>query len=184
MEAVLASVLIDVATRVGAPIVKTILEQTVGGRTAEIGGAVIDAIAGNAGVTPAALPDLAQSKPAVVEQAVKAAEAQAPDILIQWNVQQQQAIDLQRAEMSQGGPTWSWAWRPAWMWFLAALFLYRLVMIPIADAIAGSDLAAGFDIGVLMTLTTWFLALYMGGHTLKAIGESAVAAVGRWRSGA
>ena len=37
------------------------------------------------------------------------------------------------------------------------------------------------DSATLMTLTGWFISLYMGGHTVKEIGRQAVEAVKTWR---
>jgi hypothetical protein len=164
MSAILASILIDVAARVGAPIVKSLLEKHVGGAAGEIGGMVIDAIAGKAGVTP---DKLQNQDPKILETAVRDVEAAAPDLIVAWNVQQRQAIELMRAEMGNGRSWWMWAWRPAWMWFLGFLFLFRLVLVPVTDAILGSSIAAGVDLSTMMTLTAWFMGLYMGGHTVK-----------------
>lgn len=164
MSAILASILIDVAARVGAPIVKSLLEKHVGGTAGEIGGMVIDAIAGKAGVTP---DELQNQDPKTIENAVRDVEAAAPDLIVAWNVQQQQAIELMRAEMDSSRSWWMWAWRPAWMWFLGFLFLFRLVLMPVTDAILGSSIAATVDLSTMMTLTAWFMGLYMGGHTVK-----------------
>jgi hypothetical protein len=71
------------------------------------------------------------------------------------------------AELDKSESWWTWAWRPAWMWFLGFLFLFRLVLVPITDTALGSDIAASVDLSTMMTLTAWFMGLYMGGHTLK-----------------
>lgn len=165
MSTVLASILIDVATRVGAPIVKQLLERHVGGAAGEIGGMIIDAIAGKAGVEPDNLPSLPAKD---LEAAVAATEAETPGLVAAWLDQQREANRLMLAELDRSESWWTWAWRPAWMWFLGFLFLFRLVLVPIADAILGSEIAAAVDLPTMMTLTAWFMGLYMGGHTLKA----------------
>ena len=33
------------------------------------------------------------------------------------------------------------------------------------------------DLATLMTLTSWFMALYMGGHTVKDLGKNVIDAV-------
>jgi hypothetical protein len=33
------------------------------------------------------------------------------------------------------------------------------------------------DLATLMTLTSWFMALYMGGHTVKDLGRNVIDAV-------
>jgi hypothetical protein len=164
MSAILASMLIDVAAKVGAPIVKSLLEKHVGGTAGEIGGMVIDAIAGKAGVPP---DDLRSVPTKDLEAAVAATEADAPQLVAAWVEQQRETNKLMLAEMSKGRPWWMWAWRPAWMWFLGFLFLFRLVLVPVTDAIVGSSIAATVDLSTMMTLTAWFMGLYMGGHTVK-----------------
>ena len=164
MSAILASILIDVAAKVGAPIVKSLLEKHVGGPIGDIGGMVIDAIAGRAGVPP---DDLRSVPTKDLEAAVAATEADAPQLVAAWVGQQREANRLMLAEMSKGRPWWTWGWRPAWMWFLGFLFLFRLVLVPVTDAILGSSIAATVDLSTMMTLTAWFMGLYMGGHTVK-----------------
>jgi hypothetical protein len=164
MTTVLASILIKAATKVGAPIVKQLLEKQLGGAAGEIGGVIIDAIAGKAGVPADDLP----SGPAKeLEAAVAATEAETPRLVATWVEQQREANRLMLAELDKSESWWTWAWRPAWMWFLGFLFLFRLVLVPIADAALGSDIAASVDLSTMMTLTAWFMGLYMGGHTLK-----------------
>lgn len=164
MNTVLAYILIEAATKVGAPIVKQLLEKHLGDAASEIGGMVIDAIAGKAGVPPDDLPSVPAKG---LEVAVAATETETPQLVATWVEQQREANRLMLAEMDKSESWWTWAWRPAWMWFLGFLFLFRLVLVPIADAALGSDIAASVDISTMMTLTAWFMGLYMGGHTLK-----------------
>ncbi|RWC58904.1 hypothetical protein [Mesorhizobium sp.] len=166
METVVASILLDVAAKVGAPLVKGLLEKIgLGGAASDIAGTVIDSVAEKLGVSPSEIPNQPAGN---VEAAVKATEAETPELVMAWAKQQELSNQLQLAEMNKAGePTWTWAWRPAWMWFLGFLFLFRLVLVPIADAALGSNVAATVDLGTMMTLTTWFMALYMGGHTVK-----------------
>ena len=165
MDPVIGTILIEAATRVGAPLVKSLLERFLGDGAAEVGGLVIDTGAEKLGVPPAQIPDQPAEK---IDAAVKEVEGQAPDILVQWNVQQAQAIALQKAEMDKvGEPTWMWAWRPAWMWFLGFLWLFRFVVVPTVDAGAGSTMATQLPFDTLFWLTATFAGFYMGGHTLK-----------------
>lgn len=164
MSVVLSSILIAAAARVGAPLVKAVLEKHVGGVAGEIGGSIIDTIAANAGVPPAGLPQLSSED---LDAAVRATEAQAPELVAQWNVQQAQAIALQKTEMDKNEAAWTWAWRPAWMWFLGFLWLFRAVVVPVIDVSIGSDMAAALPLDALFWLTTVFSGFYMGGHTIK-----------------
>lgn len=164
MDPIVGTLLLDVARRVGAPILKGVLECHIGGAAGEIGGTIIDAVAERIGVSPADLPG---HDPEVLERAVREVEAAAPEILVQWNVQQAQSIALQKAEMDKGEAAWTWAWRPAWMWFLGFLWLFRIVLVPIVDAGLGSAIASAVPLDALSWLTTLFAGLYMGGHTVK-----------------
>ncbi|WP_339745616.1 hypothetical protein [uncultured Maricaulis sp.] len=84
-------------------------------------------------------------------------------------------FDLNRTELVQGG--WASAWRPGWMYLLGAMWMVRLMVVPFIDAVAGTRIAEGMDLTAMLTLTSWFLGLYMGGHTLKTLGQAAVDAV-------
>ncbi len=165
MDPLVTSILLDVAGKVGAPLVKGLLQKIgLGGVAGDIAGSVVDTVAEKLGVAPAEIPAQPTDK---IEAAVQATEAEAPELVLAWAKQQELANQLQLAEMKPGEPVWTWAWRPAWMWFLMALFAFRLVAVPVVDAAVGSQIASAVDLGAMMTLTTWFMALYMGGHTLK-----------------
>jgi hypothetical protein len=171
METVIAGALIEVAARVGAPVVKDLLQKYLGGTAAEIGGAVIDMVAEKAGVAPADLPGLPADQ---LGAAVQAAEAATPELLVQWNVQQQQAIALMKAEMDKGGPTWTWAWRPAGMWIFILMFAWYVVGLPVLNLIlglvgAGERLGLVIDVGTLTTMFMFFSGFYMGGHMAESI---------------
>ena len=77
---------------------------------------------------------------------------------------QREANRLMTAEMDKGG-TWTWAWRPATMWILIGLWIWSLVAVPIANAIAGAALP--LFLAELTWLTMAYMGLYMGGHTVK-----------------
>ncbi|MCR5855979.1 TraR/DksA C4-type zinc finger protein [Mesorhizobium sp. J428] len=116
----LETILIAVAAKVGAPLVKSILEKKIGGKAGEIGGAVIDAIAGKADVTPDELPRLPTDE---LEEAVRQVEAEAPEMIAAFVEQQREQNRLQLEEMKTE-PAWTWAWRPAGMWMFNALVVW------------------------------------------------------------
>lgn len=157
----LPAILAGIAARVGAPIVKQLLERHIGSTGAAIGGAVIDAIAGKAGVAPDALPALPAEQ---LEAAVRAVEAESPDLVIAWARQQELANELMRAEMDKGA-SWNWAWRPLTMWLIGFLWFWSLVLVPALNAALGA--AVPVYLSDLTWLTTVYMALYMGGHTAK-----------------
>ena len=104
MNTVLASILIEAATKVGAPIVKQLLEKHLGGTAGEIGGMIIDAIAGKAGVAPDDLPSVPAKD---LEAAVAAAEAETPQLVATWVEQQREANRLMLAEMDKNESWWT-----------------------------------------------------------------------------
>lgn len=159
MEA-LIPILISAAAQVGAPIVKGLLEKHVGPLAGSVAETVINSVAEKVGG------DVATADPAAIGAAVTAVEADTPDLLAQWVASQRAANDLQLAEMAK--PGWTWAWRPFWMWLLAFLWTYALVLRPLANAGTGGSIE-GIDLSTLMTLTAAYLGLYMGGHTAKSL---------------
>lgn len=165
-------ILIAAAARAGAPLVKELLRDAIGGRAADVAGAVIDTVAAQAGVPPSALPDL---PPERLDAAVAAVERD-PGMVALWAREAEARAALLAAEQREG---WlAWGWRPAWMWLLAVMWTVRLLVAPVADALWGLGLAAGMDAGVMMTLTGSYLALYMGGHTLKDVAGKALETLG------
>lgn len=165
MEAILATI----AGGVIAPVIKKILEDKIGGVGGELAGKVIDVIAEKAGV-PVDKLDEAPNLP----EAIAAAEPEAVEILAQHVESQRLMNENLKAELDQGGPIWTWAWRPGWMWLLAFVWLYALVLRPLVNAGLGASIEA-VDLGILMTLTGVFTGLYMGGHT-------ALKGIEKWRS--
>lgn len=166
MSAALTSILIGVAAKVGAPIVKGLLEKHLGGAAGEIGGAVIDAIAGKAGVAPEALPDLSPPK---LEAAVKEVEAESPELILAWNEQQRQTHALLMKEMDTG-PFWSWAWRPGGMYLIGFFWLLYVVVYPMLNLFlrlfgANTAVETMVDVATLLAISGGFISLYMGGYT-------------------
>jgi hypothetical protein len=167
MSIALAPILIGVATKVGAPVVKSILENYVGGAAGDIGGKIIDAIAGTAGVKPEELPDLPEAE---LEAAVRTVEAESPELLIQWNIQQKQTHDLFRAEMDKG-PFWSWAWRPGGMYLIGLFWVLYVIVYPLLNLFlrlwgSSAALETMVDVATLLAISGGFISLYMGGHTV------------------
>lgn len=168
----LTTILIGAAAKVGAPIVKSILEEKVGGTAGELGGVIIDAIAGKAGVTVDELQQLPAEKQ---EAAVAAVEAETPEIISAWTAQQREANRLMLEEMKKETP-FGWLWRPAGMWLMHGLLAWLVVVRPLINAImeavgARAGIEMGVDLGTFTTIYTIYIGLYMGGNTvIRATG--------------
>lgn len=177
----LSSALIGIATKIGAPLVKSMLEQKLGPMGGALADAVIGAVASNAGVSVDELPEVIAKRPRDIEIAVGATEEIAPHLAALYG----QGLAHQTAIMSaedKEGPLQS-GWRWGWMYFLAFLWFWRLVLLPVVNSATGADIER-VDLGIMLTLTSWFIALYMGGHTVKELGKNAIDAVRTWREGA
>ncbi|PZU85211.1 MAG: hypothetical protein DI528_12815 [Shinella sp.] len=166
----LATILIGAATKVGANVVKGILEKHVGGAAGDIGGTVIDAIARQAGVEPDALPNL---PPPQIEDAVNRVEADWSPIITAEIERQRETNKLMLAEMEKATPEsqWTWSWRPAGMWLMLACIAWYVMLRPVFNAAlkaAGSatEIEIGIDVATFLGLFTIYTGLYMGGNTL------------------
>ena len=72
------------------------------------------------------------------------------------------------------------AWRWGWMYLLAAFWVWRIVILPLLNRGNAAPVEA-VDIGLLLTLTSIFCGLYMGGHTLKDLGKNIAGALAKRR---
>ncbi len=168
----LAAILAELAAKVGAPIIKDILEQQVGGKLSEVGGQVIDVIAANAGTNAEGLPEIIKTAPETVDAAILAAEANHGD---RWLEMVQAANEAQfklaLAETEKGG--WTSAWRPLWMYLIGFFWFCLIVLVPVINLfLPPPGITLVVSIATVLTLTSWFLALYMGGHTIKELGST------------
>ncbi len=163
----LASVILAGAAELAVPFIKKLLADRIGGTGGDLAGDVVDVVAGKLGVPAERIPEIARQEPERLEEAILAAEPETADLYLAYVESQRLANELQMAEMTKE-QTWSWAWRPAWMWFLGFLWFWRIVLVPATDAAIGSTMAAAIDLATLAWLTTLFAGFYMGGHTIKA----------------
>lgn len=171
----ITSVIISAAAKVGAPIVKRVLEKHIGGLAGSLAGTVIDEIAGRVGVEPEGLPE---ADPKILGNAVQDVEHAMPEVVALYQQGLEGQFGLLRAEQADG--VWQSAWRWGWMYLLAFFWLCAFLIFPLLR-LFGVALDP-IDSATLMTLTGWFISLYMGGHTVKEIGKQAVEAVKTWRT--
>lgn len=164
---VIASILVDVAAKVGAPIVKGLLEQHLGGTASQVGGAVIDAIAERAGVPVEKLQDLPEHQ---LEEAVKTVDAESPRLIDALLESQREANKLMLAEM-QKESAFGWMWRPAGMWLMLACIAWIMFIRPVTNAILWTwtpslQIELGMDLANFFGIFTIYTGFYMGGNTI------------------
>lgn len=171
----LIAILAAAAAKVGAPVIKSILSKHVGGLPGTLAGTVIDEIAARAGVEPEKLPEIDDG---YLEGVVSDVEVAAPELIALYQRGIEGQFALLQAD-AQSESIWASAWRWGWMYLLAFLWLCAFLLFPVARAFGA--VLEPIDAATLMTLTGWFISLYMGGHTVKEFGKQAVEAVKNWR---
>lgn len=159
MNAILA-----LAAQIGVPLIKQVLSGRIGAPNADLAGDVVEAIARRAGVGAPELPDLIDRDQPRAVDALRATEAAMPEMLALYAQGLEGQFALLQAE--QKGHWLGWAWRPAMMWLLGFLWLWQLVILHVANAVWKVALPPA-DSTTLLGLTSVYMALYMGGHTLK-----------------
>ncbi|QDY99079.1 hypothetical protein FQ775_01100 [Nitratireductor mangrovi] len=171
---VVGSLIATIATRIGAELVG----KAVSGRFGEAGGqlaeSVITTVAERLGVD---IDEVPAQPEAEIEAAVKETETMMPEMIALWSQGLDGQFALLRQETAAG--FWHSAWRWGWMYLLALFWSCYILVFPVLDVLGFA--IERIDVAILLTLTTWFISLYMGGHTVKALGESAINAVRSWR---
>ncbi|MGP9788931.1 hypothetical protein [Roseinatronobacter sp. NSM] len=160
----MSAAILAVASQIGAPLIRQVLSSRIGAQNTELATSVVEAVAKRAGV---ALPDLdrfADENPPRMIDAVRATEAMMPEMVALYAQGLEGQFALLQAE--QKGHWLGWAWRPFMMWLLAFLWLWNIVALHVANAIWKIALPPT-DSATLLGLTSVYMALYMGGHTLK-----------------
>ena len=162
----LAVILAGIAAEIGAPLIKKILEPKIGATGGALAETVIKTIAEKAGAEPIDLPEL--DRPAL-KAAIKQTEAEAPELIALYAAGLEGQFALLASETKEG--FWQSAWRWGWMYLLALFWIWRIIFLPVLNR-AIEQPVEPIDMAVLMTLTSWFIGLYMGGHTLKELGRN------------
>lgn len=162
-----ATILIGVAAKVGAPIVKNLLQEHLGGTAGQVGGALIDAIAEKAGVPPERLPSIPEPE---LERIVAEVEQESPQLIEALLESQREANKLMLAEM-QKDTGFGWMWRPFGMWLFLSLIGWFAMGRPVVNAILwaatpGLQIEAGVDWPTFLGMFTIYTGLYMGGNTI------------------
>lgn len=166
----LATILLEAAGKIAAPVIKKILADKIGGAGGDLAGKVIDVIAEKAGVPPEQLPTAPN-----LPDAIAAAEPEAVELLAAHVESQRLMNETLKAEMDKDGPLWTWAWRPAGMWLFLGLTLHYAALVPLLNIMLTSPIALVLDIPTFVTLFLTYSGLYMGGHT-------AIRSINGWRA--
>jgi len=165
----LVAIIAGAAAKVGAELVGKAVGGIFGPAGGQLAESVVTSVAEKLGVEPEALPSVPAGE---LGEAVLSVEADMPEKIALWAKGLEGQFGLQLAENKEGA--FERRWRPGWMYLLGFMWAMRLMVLPIVDAIARTDICSAIDLTVLMTLTSWFIALYMGGHTLKDLGSKAI----------
>lgn len=160
----MSAFLLDAARHIGAPLLTRVLERKIGGANTRLASEVIDAVARRAGVGTDQLEQVADDNPSRLVDAMRETEAMMPEMIALYAQGLEGQFALLQAEGK--GPWWGWAWRPFMMWLLAFLWFWNIVALHVANAIWKIALPPT-DAATLLGLTSVYMALYMGGHTLK-----------------
>lgn len=148
-------VLAGMALKAGMPVIEKLLTRKLGDAKGKLAAEVLGRIAGEARVEPHQLDELAAAEPGKILDAMRKVNAQAPDVLA-----------IYAALQAEGG--WKSAWRPAGMYMLGFLWIWNVVLLHVANAVWKTALPP-VPFEQLIQLSGLYMALYMGGHTVKDI---------------
>ncbi|WP_299165822.1 hypothetical protein [uncultured Tateyamaria sp.] len=165
--------LLPLAVQFGLPMLENVLNNKFGGQGGALATTVVREVARKSGVEVDQLEQYAADHPDVVEVAMRDVEAMAPEMIQLYTAGLEGQFALLQAE--QRGVLWKSAWRPGWMYLLGVLWVWNIIGLHMINAIWKWQLPP-VDYSILLQLTGLFMALLMGGHTLKDIGKSFVGA--------
>ena len=149
--------------------VRKILSGKIGASETNLVFDVLNQIASRAGVQVSQLEATAKTDPDGIMEAIKQTEQMAPEMIALYASGLEKQFALAMAETD--GPWWQSAWRPFWMYFLMFLWFWSAVAVHMINAIMKWSVPP-MDLTVLLSLTGLFMALYMGGHTIKDFARS------------
>lgn len=119
------------------------------------------------------IPDPAERMKYEADMRAAAERSEAAQLdLIKSQIEAQTSLAI--AETSKG-TKWD-AWRPALAWIMIASILIALVVSPLLEAAIG--VSVDVDQALLEKVAGWWMAVYMGGHTIKHVADKAAEAIG------
>ena len=143
----------------GAPTIGAALGGPVGAKI----GAVVAGVLG-VEATPGAISAAIAANPG----AITTIEADPPVDITEWLLIHARAAAALTKTESERESAFSWAWRPAMSWLLIVMWAWGILVLPVVNAIwrLGIPLVP-YD--QLLNFSAIWLAIYGGGHTLKAV---------------
>lgn len=171
----LTAIIAGAAAKVGADLVGKAVGGIFGPTGGQLAESVVTSVAVKLGVEPEAIASVPADR---LETAVQSVEAEMPERIALWAKGLDGQFALLATEQKEG--SWQSGWRWGWMYLLGLFWTCYILIFPLLAALGLS--IERVDAAILLTLTTWFISLYMGGHTVKALGDSAINAVKSWRS--
>jgi len=175
ITAVVTAAIAASATKIGADLVGRAVGGLFGPKGEELAKGVVTSVAEKLGVPAEDIPSVPAPK---LDDAVAEVEMDMPEKIQLWSQGLTGQFALLQAETAEG--PWQSGWRWGWMYLLALFWIFYILIFPVLAALG--IVVNGVDVAVLLTLTTWFISLYMGGHTIKTLGESAIDAVRTWKA--
>ncbi len=173
----IAPFLLQIAASAGLPFLRQIFEGKIGAQNTALVEDVVTRVAKHAGI---AVSDIPKVPTQALEEALIAVEAEAPELLEVYIKGLEGQFALLGAEQKTGGLASAWRW--GWMYLLGFFWLWSIVLVPVVNGVSGRAIKT-VELPLLLTLTSWFIALYMGGHTVKELSKSALDAVKSWKAG-
>lgn len=163
----MSAALTALAVQAGFPILQKILSGRLGDANGQLAADIIAAIAGRVGIAPEQLDQVQADQPGKVIDAMREVERSvAPEKIDLYAKEIEARMQMMEADAVE--PLWARAWRPGWMYLLGIFWLWNIALLHIANAIWRIALPpVPFD--QLLGLTSVFMGLYMGGHTVKDV---------------
>ncbi|WP_102226856.1 hypothetical protein [Acidimangrovimonas sediminis] len=164
-----------IAIQAGLPLIGAILQSKLGPADGRLASDVLTRVASELGIPVDQLEAKAQSDQDSVVSAMRTVEAQSPAMVQLYMQEAQQSAALAAGEATD--PVWMRAWRPAGMYMLGFLWLWNSVILHVANAIWKIALPP-MPFNDLLQLSTLYMGLYMGGHTVKDVAGKIAAKMG------
>ena len=153
-------------TSAGATTLGTIIGGPLG---TAVGGLVGQAVGQALGLdkpTPEAVKAAIDADPAAASTKLQDLEDQRSS---EWAALEAKGLELMASIQAQEGSEgfFSWGWRPALSWLIAAIILQSFILGPWLLAFAGRSVGVPYD--QVLGISAIWLTIYGGGHTIKSI---------------